>query len=89
MDGIDPAVKQYLIFSFVIGIIVGVLVNFILIEGVKGSFAYGFPIVLNGVEGFANFLDRVINSLVLGALLTIPIYLGLKYIQTGGRSGGI
>jgi len=89
MDGIDPAVKQYLIFSFVIGIIVGVLVNFLLIEGVKGSFAYGFPIVLNGVEGIANFLYRVINTVVLGGLLTIPIYLGLKWLQTRGGSGGI
>ncbi|MEO6728639.1 MAG: hypothetical protein ABIM99_01830 [Candidatus Dojkabacteria bacterium] len=78
----DPAVKQYLIFSLVIGVIAGVLINFILIEGVKGSFAYGFPIVLNGVEGIANFLYRIINSLILGALLTIPIYLGLKYLQT-------
>ncbi|MEP7103767.1 MAG: hypothetical protein ABI721_03600 [Candidatus Dojkabacteria bacterium] len=78
----DPAVKQYIVFSFVISLILGVLVNFILIEGVKGTFAYGFPINLNAVEGVLNFVYRVINTLILGALLTVPVYLGLKYLQT-------
>lgn len=86
MDNIDPAVKQYIIFSLVISLIIGVLVNFVLIEGVKGSFAYGFPIVLNGVEGVLNFVYRIVNTVILGLLLTVPVYFGIKWLQTRGGS---
>lgn len=82
MDNIDPAVKQYLVFSFVISVILGVIVSFILVDSVKGTFAYGFPIPLADAEGITMFIYRVINSLVLGLFFTIPVYLGLKYIQT-------
>lgn len=83
----DPAVKQYIIFSFVISIILGFLVSFVLVEGVRGGFAYGFPINLNGAEGFTGIIYRLINTIVLGFLFTIPVYLGLKWLQTRGGSG--
>lgn len=87
MDGIDPATKQYIIFSLVISLIIGVIINFVLIEAVRGTFAYGFPINLNGVEGIVNFIDRIINTVVIGGFITFPVYFGIKYLQTRGGSG--
>lgn len=81
MDNIDPALKQYLIFSFVIAIIISFIINFGLVEGVRGTFAYGFPINLNDIEGFGNFLARVVNTFIMGLFLTAPMYFIFKYLR--------
>lgn len=85
-DNLDPKIREYGIFSFTIAVIISLVINFTLVETLKGSFAYGFPINLAATSGIGNFLARVINSLVMGAFLTIPAYyLIMKYLVRGGR----
>ncbi len=88
MDEINPAVKQYLIFSAVIAVIVSIIVNFMLIESLKGTPFYGFPINLTGTEGITMFFYRIINTLIEGLLLIIPVYLIIQWLMTRGSGGG-
>jgi hypothetical protein len=87
MDNINPAVKQYLIFSAVIALIVSLIVNFMLIESLKGTPFYGFPVNLTGSEGLGNFFYRIINTIVESLLLIIPVYLIIQWLLTRGRGG--
>ena len=87
-DDINPAVKQYLIFSAVIAVIVSLIVNFSLIESLKGTPFYGFPVSLAGTEGFINLVYRLINTLIEGLLLIIPVYLIIQWLMTRGSGGG-
>jgi hypothetical protein len=84
---INPAVKQYLIFSAVIATIVSAIVNFALIESLKGTPFYGFPINLTGAAGIAEFFSRIINTLIEGALLIIPVYLIIQWLMRRGQGG--
>ena len=77
----NPATKQYLIFSFIVGILLSIIINFVLIDIIKGTFLYGFPISLNGVDGFLNFLFRVINTLLIGTFLVIPMFYIIKELN--------
>jgi hypothetical protein len=81
LDDIDPSVKQYMVFSFVVAMIVSFVINFTLMEGVRGTFAYGFPINLNEIEGIASFFARIVNTLVMGLFLTIPMYFVFKWLR--------
>jgi hypothetical protein len=84
-DNIDPAVKQYLTFSLVLAVILSVIINFGLVDLVKGTFAYGFPVNLSEAVGFANFIGRIINTLVFSFFLTVPVYFGLKWLRERGN----
>lgn len=84
-DNIDPATKQYLIFSLVISLIISALINFAFIEMLAGSFAYGFPVNLNTSTGLSNFVGRIINTIVQGLILLPMIYYGIKYWITRAR----
>lgn len=81
MENIDPATKQYIIFSLIVSIILAAIINFVLVEMVANTFAYGFPINLKGAEGFSGFISRVINTVVQGLILSPMVYYGLKYLQ--------
>lgn len=74
----DPANKQYFTFSGVLSAIISFIINFGLIDLVRGTLIYGFPFNLNGTEGFGNFLFRLLNTAVIGAFLVFPIFYILR-----------
>jgi len=85
-ENLDPKIREYGTFSFIVAVIISLFINFTLVETLKGSFAYGFPLNLATTSGIGNFLARVVNSLVMGAFLTVPTYyLIMKYLVRGGR----
>lgn len=77
----NPATKQYFVFSLIVALILSAIINFGFIELIKGSFIYGFPFNLNNLEGFGAFLARVVNTLVMGAFLAIPTYFILRELD--------
>ena len=83
-DNIDPAKKQYFIFCAIVSIILSGIVNFFFIDILKGSFAYGFPIGLTGLVGIGAFFARLINSIVLGLILTPMLYYFIQWLQHRG-----
>jgi len=85
LNDIDPTTKQYIIFSLVIAIIVSFLINFILIEFIPNSPFYGFPFNLTNTQGLGNFIYRTIDTLVIAAFLTFPIYWGLMWFLKRAR----
>ncbi|MCS7317415.1 MAG: hypothetical protein NZZ41_03720 [Candidatus Dojkabacteria bacterium] len=83
MDGIDPVTKQYLIFSTIISMIISFFFNFFLVNFLENSFIlYGFPLGLKGTTGLINLFYRLINTLVVGLLLIVPMYLFLNWIKS-------
>lgn len=85
MDNIDPATKQYLIFSLIVSMILSAIINFALIEVLSHSFLYGFPVSLTDTTGLGNFLARVINTAVQGLILLPLVYYGFRYWITRRR----
>lgn len=83
-DNIDPVTKQYGIFSIIISLILSFIINFLLIETLKGTFAYGFPINLTGAEGFTLFFYRIVNTLVEALFLIVPIFVAIKWFLNRG-----
>lgn len=82
-NGIDPVVKQYAIFAFIVSVIISFVINFFIVNLLENSFIlYGFPISLKGIEGFTNFLYRLINTLITSLILVIPVYLFLNWIKS-------
>ncbi len=81
----DPVAKQLWIFSFIVAVIASALINFLAVELLKGSFLYGFPINLTATSGIGSFFARLINSFLLGAVLTPLSYYLVKYLQTRVR----
>lgn len=81
----DPVAKQLWIFSFIVSVIVAALINFIVMELLKGSFLYGFPINLTDTSGIGSFFARLVNSFLLGLILTPLTYYIVKYLQTRVR----
>ncbi len=80
-DNIDPKVREYGTFSFIISMVFSIVYHFTIIEAVKGGFLYGFPINLTDLSGFVGFLARIIDSIVLAAILTPGVYyVIMKYI---------
>lgn len=70
----DSTTKQYILFSFVVSIVISLIANFIIINGLKGTMFYGVPISLVNASGFGEFIIRIINSLVMALFLTLPMY---------------
>lgn len=85
MEDLDPAKKQYLIFSAVTSFFLSIAINFIFLGGVSGPLFSGFPVALAGLEGIAYFGGQIINTLILTALFTIPIYYGFMWMINRGR----
>lgn len=79
MDNIDPATRQYIIFSLIISMIISAVLNFALVEVLSGSFLYGFPVNLSTTSGIGNFLGRIINTAVQGLILLPLVYYGFRY----------
>lgn len=77
----NPATKQYLTLSIVISIIFSFIINFAFVDLAKGSFLYGFPISINEVEGFLNFLFRLLNTAIIAAFLVFPVLLLLRELD--------
>jgi hypothetical protein len=82
MDGINPATKQYWIFSGVISLIVSAIYNFGVINILEKTFIYGFPISLAGTEGFQNFIARLLNTIIMGLILTPLTFFFFKWLET-------
>jgi hypothetical protein len=78
----DPAKQQYIIFSGVIGLILALVINFFFVDLLQNSFLYGFPISLSGTSGIGMFLARVINSVVIGLIMTPLVYFTIRWLQT-------
>lgn len=78
-DNIDPAVKQYFAFSFLISLILAGIYNFTIVNGLQGGPLYGFPISLIGVTGIGDTIIRLINTLVIGALISPLTYFGVMW----------
>jgi hypothetical protein len=85
LNDVNPVTKQLWIFSFLISLVISGLINFLAIELLKGSFLYGFPIKLDDAVGIGSFIARLINSVLLGAILTPLLYYVIKYLQTRVR----
>lgn len=85
LNDVNPVTKQLWIFSFLVSLVISGLINFLAIELLKGSFLYGFPIKLDDAVGIASFIARLINSVLLGAILTPLLYYVIKYLQTRVR----
>lgn len=81
----NPATKQMLIFSFVISLIASAVINFLIVEILKTTFLYGFPINLASTSGIGTFLSRVINTVVVGIILLPAVFYGVKYLQSRVR----
>ncbi|CAG1021138.1 hypothetical protein DOJK_00809 [Patescibacteria group bacterium] len=85
LNDVNPVTKQLWIFSFLVSLVISGLINFLAIELLKGSFLYGFPIKLDDAVGIGSFIARLINSVLLGAILTPLLYYVIKYLQTRVR----
>ncbi len=86
-DNIDPAKKQYFIFSAVVAIIISAVINFAFIDVLKGTFAYGFPLSLANAVGVGAFVTRIVNSIVMGLILAPLLYYLIRWLQTRGSGG--
>ncbi len=84
-NDINPVTKQLWIFSFLVSLIFSALINFLAVELLRGSFLYGFPINLGNTAGLGTFFARLINTVVLGAIVTPMMYYIIKYLQTRVR----
>jgi hypothetical protein len=83
----DPAKRQYFMFSFVLGVIIGLFLNFFLADLITGPIVSGFPFNVSDASGIGGFFQKIINSTVMGALLTVPIYYGITWLQNRGGGG--
>lgn len=81
MDGLDPAKKQYWIFSAIVSVILSLILNFVFLSLFPGTIIYGFPFNYGDSVGFANFFIKIVDSLILGAILTPGVYYFLNYLQ--------
>lgn len=85
LNDMNPVTKQLWIFSFLVSLVISGLINFLAIELLRGSFLYGFPIKLDGAIGIGSFIARLINTFLLGMILTPLMYYVIKYLQTRVR----
>lgn len=74
-------VKNYLIFSAVIALVIALILNFGLFETFKSSFVNGFPISLNGSDGISKFILQLVNTLISGLFFTPAVYMLIKYLE--------
>ncbi len=84
MNGVDPAKKQYFMFATVISIIISVILNFMFVGSLEGSFLYGFPFSLEGAGDATAFIYKILNSLIMAIFLIVPVYYFINWIQNKG-----
>jgi len=84
----NPALKNYIIFSAVVAFVVAALLNFGLFANVRSSFIQGFPISIAETEGFVTFLITLINTLIATLFFTPVVYFIIQYLQRRGNGGG-
>ena len=82
----NPAVKNYLIFSAAIAFVIALIINFGLLANFRSTFIYGFPISLEGTEGLGSFIVNLINTLIATLFFTPAVYYAIKWLQTRGGS---
>ncbi len=80
----DPAKKQYLIFSAILALIISFILNFFFFGLLQGPIISGFPFNVTEATGVTAFFSRLVNTIVLGGFLTIPIYYFLQWLQNRG-----
>jgi hypothetical protein len=79
MDGMDPAKRQYLIFSFIITLLIAIVINFMFTNLLQGTFITGFPIQVGDASGAEEFGIKVMNTIIFTVLLTFPMYLFIMW----------
>lgn len=84
----DPAKKDYWIFSLVVAMILSAIVNFGFFGRISGPIVGGFPIDIVKAEGLGRLVGQVINSIVVGVLMTPVVYYTLDWLRNR-RGGGI
>lgn len=84
-DSTDPAKQQYFIFSVIIAIFLALFINFFFVNYLEGTLFYGFPISLEETSGITAFFYRVINSIVYGLVLSVPVYYGIMWLASKSR----
>lgn len=60
--------------SALIAFIFSFFLNFFFAGLLEGPFVSGFPISVANATGIGDLIARVVNTLVIGGLLTAPIY---------------
>ncbi len=77
----DQITRQYILFSFTIAVGISFVFNFFVIELVRGTPLYGFPLGLGETVGFINMLFKFTNTIIVAAFVTVPVYYGLMWLQ--------
>jgi len=80
----NPAVKNYIIFSTAVAFGIAFLLNFVLLANFRSTFIQGFPLSLSGTEGFASFMITLINTLIATVFFTPAVYFAIQYLQRRG-----
>lgn len=83
----DPAKREYLVFALVISIILSAVLNFVFFGYISGPVVGGFPIDIVNAEGVGRLVGQVINSIVMGALMTPVVYYTLDWLRNRGGGG--
>jgi len=77
----DPAKKQYFIFSLIIAILFSFFINYFVAGSLEGPVIGGFPIEVHNASGLTGFLYRLVNTLITGIFLSVPVYYGVMWLQ--------
>ena len=77
----DPAKQQYWIFSAIVAVILSLIINFAFLSLFPGTIIYGFPFNYGDSVGIGNFLIKIIDSVILGAILAPGVYYFLNWLQ--------
>ena len=64
--------------------LVSFVLNFFFAGLLNVAFVSGFPINVVEATGFADLVARVVNTVVIGALLAVPMYYFLFWLQDKG-----
>ncbi len=84
----DPGKRQYLIFAGVIALIFSGIISFFFAGVLEGPFISGFPVAVTSLSGITKFIAQLFNTIVLGAMLTIPTYYLLSWLNQRAGGGG-
>ncbi len=84
----DPGKRQYLMFSAVLAIIFAGILSFFFADLLEGPFVSGFPINISDLSGIGKILAQIINTAALGAMLTVPMYYFLSWLNQRAGGGG-
>lgn len=80
----DPAKKQYFVLSLVISMLLSFVLNFFFAGLLDVAFISGFPLNVVEATGIADLVARFVNTVVMGALLAVPMYYFLFWLQDKG-----